>query len=161
MITHQAITEASEVPVEPLSIQEPKVIEVGEQHVRASGKGVRVWIDIDNSPHVPFFLPIIEELERQGCELILTARNTYQVCDLLNFYGKPCKVVGGHYGKTQLMRVICNCSRALQLVPTIVRCRPDLAVSHGSRAQVLVSKLLGTRTVMMHDYEFVLGASPE
>jgi hypothetical protein len=30
----------------------------------ARGTGKTVWIDIDNSPHVPFFLPIIHELER-------------------------------------------------------------------------------------------------
>ena len=44
-----------------------------------------VWIDIDNSPHVPFFLPIISELEKRGYKLILTARNLYQVSDLLQF----------------------------------------------------------------------------
>ena len=31
--------------------------------------------------------------------------------------------------------------------------RPDLAVSHGSRAQVIVCKCLGIPTVVMHDYE--------
>jgi hypothetical protein len=25
-----------------------------------------VWIDLENSPHVPFFLPIIRELEARG-----------------------------------------------------------------------------------------------
>jgi uncharacterized protein len=152
LIAQQAPTEISDdrVVAELPSTQASKFVKTGE----FSGKSPRIWVDIDNSPHVPFFLPIIAELERQGCELILTARNTYQVCDLLDFYRMPCKVVGGHYGKSKLMRVICNCSRALQLVPTIARRRPDLAVSHGSRAQVLVSKLLGIRTVMMHDYEF-------
>lgn len=29
--------------------------------VRSTGR--KVWIDLDNSPHVPFFRPIIEELE--------------------------------------------------------------------------------------------------
>ena len=42
----------------------------------------RIWIDIDNSPHVPFFLPIIEELGKLGLDLIPTARNMYQVCEL-------------------------------------------------------------------------------
>ena len=59
----------------------------------------KVWIDIDNSPHVPFFMPIIEELEKQGVELVLTARNIYQVCELLDFFQLPCKVIGKHYGK--------------------------------------------------------------
>ena len=28
-----------------------------------------VWIDLDNTPHVPFFKPIIEELEKRGHEV--------------------------------------------------------------------------------------------
>ena len=44
-----------------------------------------MWIDIDNSPHVPFFLPIVDELQKHGIELVLTARNIYQVRELLEF----------------------------------------------------------------------------
>ena len=115
--------------------------------------GKRVWIDIDNSPHVPFFLPIIDELEKYGFEMILTARDIYQVCELLEYHSLPCKVVGGHYGKNKVLKVLGNCLRAFQLIPTVARHRPDLAISHGSRAQILVSKVLGIPTVMMHDYE--------
>ena len=112
-----------------------------------------VWIDLDNSPHVPFFLPIIEELRNQGVEIVLTARNTYQVCDLLDFFQLQCRVVGRHYGTNKLLKVLGNLTRALQLTPTGVWPRPDLAVSHGSRAQVLVGKALRIPTVMMQDYE--------
>ena len=120
---------------------------------KSKAPGPRIWIDIDNSPHVPFFIPIIEELEARGLQLILTARNMYQVCELLDFFRLPCKVIGGHYGKNKLLKVACNCIRALQLAPTAARLRPDLALSHGSRAQVLICKTLGIPTVMMHDYE--------
>jgi len=120
---------------------------------RRETQGKSVWIDLDNSPHVPFFLPIIEELKRQGVDIILTARNTYQVCDLLDFFHLQCKVVGRHYGKNKLLKVMGNTLRAFQLAPTIGRRRPDIAVSHGSRAQVLVGKALKIPTVMMQDYE--------
>ena len=33
----------------------------------------KIWIDLDNSPHVPFFTPIIEELEQRGYRVLLTA----------------------------------------------------------------------------------------
>ena len=26
----------------------------------------RIWIDLDNSPHVPFFRPIVDELRARG-----------------------------------------------------------------------------------------------
>jgi predicted glycosyltransferase len=116
-------------------------------------QGKKVWIDIDNSPHVPFFLPIIKELENRGAEVVLTARDIYQVCELLEFFKLPCKVVGGHYGKNKIFKVLGNCLRSAQLLPTAGWQRPDVALSHGSRAQVLACKVLGIPTIMMHDYE--------
>jgi uncharacterized protein len=116
-------------------------------------KGRTIWIDIDNSPHVPFFLPIIDELKKKGFEVQLTARDMYQVCELLDFFELKCKVVGGHYGKNKALKVLANLVRAAQLIPIAAKFHSDLAVSHGSRAQVLVCKALGIPTVMMHDYE--------
>lgn len=113
----------------------------------------RLWIDLDNSPHVPLFLPIINELEKRGIELVITARNMYQVCELLDFFKLPCRIVGGHWGKNKILKVLCNCVRVAQLIPIIRRERPHLAISHGSRAQVLACKLLSIPTIMMHDYE--------
>ncbi len=113
----------------------------------------KVWIDIDNSPHVPFFLPIIDELRKQDVELILTARNMYQVCELLDFFQLPCKVIGGNGGKNKILKVLFNLVRVLQLGPIASKSRPDLAISHGSRAQLLISKAFGIPTMMLHDYE--------
>jgi predicted glycosyltransferase/CelD/BcsL family acetyltransferase involved in cellulose biosynthesis len=124
----------------------PRTGEIG------TGKKV-VWIDIDNSPHVPFFLPIIAELQSRGIELVLTARDTYQVCDLIDYFSLPCKVIGRHYGKNKLLKVLGNCLRAAELLPVAIAERADLAISHGSRAQVLVCKSLGIPTLVMHDYE--------
>jgi predicted glycosyltransferase len=115
--------------------------------------GKTIWIDIDNSPHVPFFLPIIEELKNRGAEVVLTARDIYQVCELLEFFKLPCKVIGGHYGKNKVLKVLGNCMRAAQLIPTAAARRPTVALSHGSRAQILACKALGIPTIMMHDYE--------
>lgn len=112
-----------------------------------------VWIDIDNSPHVPFFLPIIEELRGRGIELLLTARDSYQVCELINYFSLPCKVIGRHYGKNKLLKVWGTCVRVLALSPLAFAKRPNLAVSHGSRAQVLVCKAMGIPSLVVHDYE--------
>ncbi len=127
----------------------------GPSFASQSPKGTRkkIWIDIDNSPHVPFFKPIMRKLEKHGFEIILTARDTYQVCDLLKFHQLTCKVVGRHYGKSKLLKVLGNCLRTAQLLPMAVKFRPDLALSHGSRAQILTGVLLGIPTIMMHDYE--------
>jgi predicted glycosyltransferase len=115
----------------------------------------KVWIDIENSPHVPFFIPIIAELKRRGFELILTARDMYQVRELLDFFQlrSAVKVIGGHSGKNKALKVLVNCVRTVQLIRLAAQNRPDLALSHGSRAQVLACKALGIPTIMMHDYE--------
>jgi uncharacterized protein len=124
----------------------------GRQIPRVSLK--RIWIDLDNSPHVPFFLPIIEGLERRGYEVFLTARDSYQVCELLSLHGLSCQVVGRHYGKKRVLKLLGTAFRAAQLLPLVITQRPTLAVSHGSRAQVLVASLLGIPRVVMFDYEF-------
>src|SRR6266576_5826464 len=102
----------------------------------------KIWIDIDNSPHVPFFIPIIEELKKRDIEVALTARDMYQVCELLEFFKLPCKVIGRHYGKNKVLKVLGNCLRVSQLMPTVAKLRPTLALSHGSRAQILLCKVL-------------------
>ena len=116
-------------------------------------KAKKVWIDLDNSPHVPFFIPIIDELKKQDIELVLTARNMYQTRELLEFFHLPCQVIGSHWGKNSFLKVACNCVRTVKLAPIASGSRPDLAVSHGSRAQQLISKVLGIPTMMLHDYE--------
>jgi uncharacterized protein len=148
-LKHSSIYAASPLVVED---QEPEHA-VPEATSPRNGKGRKIWIDIDNSPHVPFFLPIIDELKKRGFEIELTARDIYQVCQLLEFFNLKCKVIGGHYGKNKVLKVLGNCMRATQLVPTAAKFHADLAISHGSRAQVLVCKALGIPTVMMHDYE--------
>jgi uncharacterized protein len=117
----------------------------------------KIWIDLDNSPHVPFFLPIMEELNRRGYQVLLTARDSYQVCELLELYDLPCRVIGGHWGRHRLLKMLGTCLRAIRLLPFIASNKPDLAVSHGSRAQTLASFLFGIPTLTMYDYEFASG----
>lgn len=114
----------------------------------------KIWIDLDNSPHVPFFLPIIEGLERRGYQVYLTARDSYQVCELLRLHQLSCQVVGRHYGKRWAMKALGTLFRVLQLLPLAIAQRPALAVAHGSRAQIIVASLLGIPSVGMFDYEF-------
>src|SRR6266853_2549717 len=116
----------------------------------------RIWIDIDNSPHVPFFIPIIEELQKRGHQILLTARDSYQVCELLEFHHLACKVVGSHWGKNRFLKTLGTLGRAARLVPLAFREKPDLAISLVSRAQLLACKVLAIPMVVTFDYEFVV-----
>jgi predicted glycosyltransferase len=118
------------------------------------GPRQKIWIDLDNSPHVPFFAPIIEELERSGHKILLTARDCFQVCDLADLLHLRYLRVGRHYGKNPVWKLAGLCRRALQLIPYVLRERPVLALSHGSRSQLLVANLLRIPSVTIADYEF-------
>jgi len=122
---------------------------------RASPDRCKVWIDLDNSPHVPFFLPIIEELKKRGYQVIITARDAYQVRELVDFHHLDCKVIGRHYGKNKLLKVLGTCLRMAQLAMQMIWTRPDIGVSHGSRSQLLTCFLLRIPNLTMIDYEFV------
>jgi len=41
-------------------------------------KSLRIWIDLSNSPHVPFFRALIPEFVARGHEVEITARNFAQ-----------------------------------------------------------------------------------
>jgi predicted glycosyltransferase len=112
-----------------------------------------VWIDLDNTPHVPFFIPIKKELEKRGFRVLLTARDAFQVCELALKNGLIFKMIGRHYGKNILMKGYGLLRRALALAPFALRNKPDLALSHGSRSQVLLANALGIPTVVLMDYE--------
>lgn len=114
---------------------------------------MKIWIDLDNTPHVPFFAPVAEELERRGHRVVFTARDAFQVCELADRMGIPYTRIGRHHGRNPLLKVLGVFSRAAQLLPFRLRERPDLALSHGSRAQVLVSNLSRVPTVLITDYE--------
>ena len=120
-----------------------------------SRQAKRIWIDLDNSPHVPFFRPIIEELQSRGFSLILTTRDAFQVAELTKLHHLECRSIGRHFGKNPLMKVLGLLVRSAQLLPLVWRERPDLAVSHGSRAQTLAAKFLGIPSVVIADYEHV------
>jgi predicted glycosyltransferase len=113
----------------------------------------KVWIDLENSPHVPFFRPIIRELEKRGYAVVLTARDCFQVCELADAAHLQYKLVGHHYGKNTLAKFSGLIIRVLQMLPTVLREKPDLSVSHGSRSLFVLSTILRIPTITIMDYE--------
>ena len=53
------------------------------------GATMRIWIDMTNSPHVPFFRPLIALLEERGHEVHVSARDFAQTLELLDAAGHP------------------------------------------------------------------------
>jgi len=112
-----------------------------------------IWIDLENSPHVPFFRPIIQELEKNGHSVLLTARDCFQVCGLADMFGMQYKKFGRHYGKHTTAKIAGLAVRVAQMLPTVLRARPALAISHGSRSLFVLASLLRIPTITIFDYE--------
>jgi predicted glycosyltransferase len=136
------------------------------QEIAGKGRPARpkkIWIDLDNTPHIPFFAPIIDELQQRGYSVVLTARDCFQVCGLADLFQFRYTRIGRHYGKHKIMKALGTILRGLQLLPTARREKPDLAISHGSRSQLISASISGIPSVVIFDYEFVKhipGVSP-
>ena len=118
-------------------------------------KNKTIWIDLDNSPHVPFFKPIIDEMSKKGYKIVLSARDCAQTCELADRNKFQYERIGRHYGKNKLFKVFGLLIRALQLAPFVLKSKPGLALSHGSRSQIVLASILGIPSVMILDYEFI------
>lgn len=116
---------------------------------------MRIWIDLDNSPHVLLFAPVIRHLERKGIDCLITARDFSQTCGLAKQYGLEFTTIGRHSQSSLRARKIANTlHRAWQLRRFVRKHEVAVAVSHGSRASLLAAKSLGLPTLTLEDYEF-------
>lgn len=116
---------------------------------------MRVWIDITNSPHVPFFRPLIRLLEGDGHEVAVTAREYAQTLELLELHGIAHHVVGPRHGGGGIV----GKARALAgRLPALRRFgqegRFDVALAHGSHELTLAARSLGIPSATAHDYEY-------
>lgn len=114
----------------------------------------KLWIDLDNTPHVPLFEPILEELMARGFPLFVTARDAFQVCELADKQALGYLKVGRHYGKNSLLKATGLLYRSLQLANLVLKEKPQLAISHGARSQLLLSNWLRIPSILMEDYEY-------
>jgi predicted glycosyltransferase len=113
----------------------------------------RVWIDMTNSPHVLVLRPIIEEFERRGWEVVVTAREFAQTLPLLDRFSIEHEVIGRHRGKAMLAKAWGMLARTTQMVAFGRGRGFSLALSHASNDLPLASWVLRIPHVTMFDYE--------
>jgi uncharacterized protein len=115
-----------------------------------------LWIDLDNSPHVHFFAPIIRTLERENVSYFVTVRSFSQTEELARGYGLNYVKIGTHGVRQHFIsRVGETALRACQLAFYVRKQAATAAVSHSSRAQALTSLGLNIPAMTLYDYEFV------
>ena len=119
---------------------------------RTSGERADVWIDLSNSPHIPFFVPIVAALRARGVTVTLTARDFAQTRELATQEFGDVTVIGG-WGRGMPAKAGAVAGRALALARHAHGRRFRLAVSHNSYGQILAARLLGVPAITMMDYE--------
>lgn len=114
---------------------------------------MRIWIDLGNSPHVPFFAALSEEFERRGHAILWTARDYAQTVELARKAGLPVEVFGAHGGKNVFQKGLKFGGRIFDLLKWARGEKIDLVVSHNSHEPLAVAKMLGIKSVNLMDYE--------
>jgi predicted glycosyltransferase len=114
---------------------------------------MRIWIDLANSPHVPFFRALIPEFVAREHQVEITARDFAQTVELATTAGIMPRVIGGHGGGSITGKAGNLVGRAAALRKWARDRGFDLAVSHNSYAQIAAAAALGIKTVTLMDYE--------
>ena len=117
---------------------------------------MKVWIDMTNSPHVPFFRPVIRLLEERGHEVRVSARDFAQTLELLDAAAiaargrRACRTAApGAPGKVRAMGSRLRALRSWARPQAF-----DLALSHASHELPLAARSLRVRSAYAYDYEF-------
>jgi predicted glycosyltransferase len=114
---------------------------------------MRLWIDLANSPHVPFFRALIDRFTAAGHEVEITARDFAETVPLAHAARMDPRVIGKHGGREVSGKAGNLMNRALSLASWARKRRFDLAVSHNSYSQIVAARILRIKTVTLMDYE--------
>ena len=114
---------------------------------------MRIWIDLANSPHVPFFRSLTNEFEKLGHEVIVSARSFAETVPMAEAAGFAPEVIGGHGGGALAGKAGNLVQRAMALARWARGKKLGMAVSHNSYSQILAARALSLRAVTLMDYE--------
>ncbi|WP_227357612.1 DUF354 domain-containing protein [Haladaptatus salinisoli] len=113
---------------------------------------MRVFVTIQHPAHVHFFRNAIAELESEGHEVHVFAREKEMAVELLQRYDIDHEVLAGAAsGLSQLARV--QATYEARLLYRAVRLKPDVITAIGGVAAAHVAKLVGARSTIFYDTE--------
>ena len=114
---------------------------------------MKIWIDLANSPHVPFFRALADKFLQQDIEIVVTARAFAETVHLAEAAGFAAEVIGGHGGGKLTGKAGNLIQRGLALARWARGRGIDLALSHNSYSQILAARALSMPSVTLMDYE--------
>lgn len=110
---------------------------------------MKIWIDITNTPHVNVLMPIIKHLQKNGHDLIFTARDFSETLPLLRQNGIEPLVYGDHKGKSRLKKALGLFSRMWSLLFKLPKF--DVAFSLGGNYTSMIAALRGKKSIVFSD----------
>ena len=115
---------------------------------------MHLWIDLANSPHVPFFRALVDKFVELDHQVDVTARDFAETVPLAISADLSPEVIGNHGGGKLSGKAGNLVGRAWALSGWARPRKFDLAVSHNSYSQILAARALGVKTVTLMDYEY-------
>lgn len=115
---------------------------------------MRFWIDLANSPHVPFFRALTNRLTSMGHEVEFTAREFAETVPLAEAAGMLPQAIGRHGGRQLSGKAGTLLTRAVALSRWARAKNFAVALSHNSYSQILAARLLKLPSVTLMDYEY-------
>ena len=116
---------------------------------------MRAWIDVSNSPQVPFFRPLIALLLERGHDVRVTTREYAQTTELLALHGIEHEVVGPRHGGAGALGKARAMAGRLRALRRYARGRGfEIALSHASHELPMIARSLGIPSAYAFDYEF-------
>jgi len=126
----------------------------GENGTLQTHRILRIWIDIENTPHAMIFRPIIEALNGRGHDVFVTAKDIGQTLGMLDLFGIRYTPVGGGVKQKTFMKVRDIMRRSYDLLRIVRRERFDIGLNHGSRSHIGACWLRRVPCIISYDYEY-------
>ena len=115
---------------------------------------MRVWVDFTNTAHVVVLRPLVELLEADGHEVVLSARPLSHTFDLLDDWGRPYTPIGRYGGAGRAGKARAAAGRLARMVAFARGRGFDYALGHGSTDLTAACRILRIANTTMFDYEW-------
>jgi predicted glycosyltransferase len=111
----------------------------------------RVWVDVLTPKQVLFFKPLIDELRREGTEVLATSRKYREVEPLAERVGLDMRYIGERGGIGPAEQLEAATRRQAEIIPIVKGFAPQIAVSVASAVCARVAFGLGAKHIAVND----------
>jgi len=111
----------------------------------------RVWLDVLTPKQVLFFKPLVDLLEENGFDVLVTSRKYREVIPLAERVGLQLVYVGERGGSDQAGQLEAATKRQAKIITPVKRFAPKIAVSVASAVCARVAYGLGIKHVAVND----------